>query len=59
MNFIEVFKQGQKGQNKGLDLGPGLEAVSRAINGLQQRMIYGIAAAPKVKRKMYCLLLKY
>jgi hypothetical protein len=48
MNFIETFKLGQKGQNKGLALGPGLETISRAINGLQQKMIYGIAAAPKV-----------
>lgn len=48
MNFIERFKQGQLGKNKGLDLGPGLEKISKAINGLQKGMLYGVAAAPKV-----------
>jgi hypothetical protein len=48
MNFKIAFDRGQLGVNKGLTLGPGLERVSRAINGLQRGMIYGVASAPKV-----------
>lgn len=47
-NFIEEFKKGQSGKNKGLPLGPGLEPISRAINGIQRRMMYTIASSPKV-----------
>ena len=36
-NFIEEFLKGKKGKNKGLPLGPGLTAVSRAINGNTER----------------------
>jgi hypothetical protein len=53
MNFITAFQQGQKGRNKGLELGPGLEQISRAINGLQQKMIIGIGAAPKVGKSTF------
>lgn len=49
MNFIEEFKYGQKGGNKGLSLGPGLENLSKAIGGLQRKMMIAIASAPKVK----------
>lgn len=47
MNFIEEFKYGQKGGNKGLSLGPGLENLSKAIGGLQRKMMIAIASAPK------------
>lgn len=47
MNFIEAYTQGQKGANKGLPMGPGLSAVSQAINDIQRAKIYTIAAAPK------------
>ena len=48
MNFIEDYKKGQQGDNKGIPLGKGLNKVSNAINGLQKRMMYGLAAGPKV-----------
>jgi len=54
MNFQVAFEKGQEGSNKGLALGPGLEMISRAINGLQRGMIYGIAAAPKVGKSTIC-----
>lgn len=47
MNFIETYKEGQQGVNKGLPMGEGLLEVSRAINGVQKSRIYGVAAAPK------------
>lgn len=54
-NFIEEFKKGQSGKNKGLPLGPGLEPISRAINGIQRRMMYTIASSPKVGKVKYFL----
>ena len=47
-NFIEEFIKGKKGGNKGIPLGPGLNNITKAINGIQRGMMYGIAAAPKV-----------
>lgn len=47
MNFIEEFKKGQAGGNKGLSLGEGLNNINRAINGVQRGRIYGIAGASK------------
>ena len=47
-NFIEEFKKGQSGSNKGLPMGPGLEPITKAINGLQRKMMYTIASPPKV-----------
>lgn len=47
-HFIEVFKQGQQKKNRGLPMGSGLENLSRALNGIQRRMMYSIASAPKV-----------
>ena len=47
-NFIEEFKKGQLGGNKGLPWGPGLDNISRAINGTQRKMMYTIASPPKV-----------
>lgn len=48
MNFIEEFKKGQQGQNKGLYMGDGLKPLSSAINGVQRHRIYGVASAAKV-----------
>jgi len=49
MNFIEEFKKGQSGDNKGIHISkiPGLVEMSKAINGIQQRRIYVVGAAPK------------
>ena len=53
MNFIEEFKFGQSGGNKGLSLGPGLEKLSRAINGLQRKMMIGVASPPKTGKSTF------
>lgn len=47
MNFIEEYKKGQTGGNKGLPMGAGLLNVSKAVNGVQRSRIYGVAAPPK------------
>lgn len=47
MNFIEEFKKGQTGGNRGLPMGPGLINVSKAINGVQRGRVYGVAAPAK------------
>lgn len=52
-NFIAEYLKGQSGGNKGLPLGPGLEAVSKAINGLQKGMMIGVAASPKVGKSTF------
>ena len=52
-NFIEEFLKGKKGKNKGLPLGPGLTAISRAINGIQRGMLYGLASAAKVGKSTF------
>lgn len=48
MNFIEEFKKGQQGKNKGLYLGNGLQHLHNSINGVQKAMIYAVGAGPKV-----------
>jgi hypothetical protein len=48
MNLIEEFKKGQRGSNKGLYMGEGLDNISSYINGIQQGRMYAIAAPPKV-----------
>lgn len=53
MNLIEEFKKGQSGGNKGLPMGPGLQKMSRAINGVQRARIYGVAAAAKAGKSTY------
>ena len=53
MNFIEEYKKGQKGGNKGLPMGPGLMNVAKAINGVQRSRIYGVAAAPKAGKSTF------
>ena len=52
-NFIETFKAGQKGQNKGIPLGPGLETFSKRIHGLQRGMTYAIASPPKTGKSTF------
>lgn len=53
MNFIEEYKKGQAGGNKGLPMGEGLMNVSKAINGVQKGRIYGIAAPPKAGKSTF------
>lgn len=53
MNFIEEFKKGQQGENRGLYMGDGVAHLSRAINGLQRARILGIASAPKVGKSTF------
>lgn len=53
MNFIEEFKKGQSGSNKGLPLGPGLSAVTQAINGTAMGRYVIIASPPKVGKTTY------
>lgn len=48
MNFIEEFKQGQAGANKGIPLLDGLSNLSNAINGIQRGRMFTIASSPKV-----------
>jgi hypothetical protein len=47
-NFKTEFRKGQTGINRGLNMGPGLEALNKTLNGVQRGMMYAIAAAPKV-----------
>ena len=47
-NLISEYKRGQARNNKGLPMGEGLANISKAINGVQRRMEYVIASAPKV-----------
>lgn len=44
-NFIEAFKAGKAGLNFGLTTG--IDALDRAMNGIQRGMSIGLAAAPK------------
>lgn len=46
MNFQQALQQGQEGENKGLPTG--LTPLDRAIDGIQKKAIYGVAAGPKV-----------
>ena len=50
-NFIEEFKKGQADKNKGLYMGVGLHEVSKAINGVQKAMMYGILLVPQSWKK--------
>lgn len=53
MNFIEEFKKGQSGGNKGLPMGEGLDNISQRINGVQRQRIYGVAASPKAGKSTF------
>lgn len=53
MNFIEEFKKGKEGGNKGLFMGDGVANISSAVNGLQKGRIYGVAAAPKAGKSTF------
>lgn len=52
-NFIEEFKKGQQGSNQGIPFGPGLENLTKTLNGVQRHMMYGIGAAPKVGKSTF------
>lgn len=59
MNFIEKIKKGQLGKNKGLSTG--LKPLDRAIDGIQKRAIYCVAASPKVGKSTFvdfCFMLE-
>ena len=53
MNFVAEYYFGQAGGNKGLYMGPGLDTISRTINGLQKKMMIGVASAPKVGKSTF------
>lgn len=53
MNFIEAFKKGQAGANKGLPMGEGLEEVSRSVNDVQRETVYVAAAAAKAGKSTF------
>jgi hypothetical protein len=48
MNFIHAFEEGQRGQNQGLPMGKGLQAIEMAINGIQRGRTFAVGAGPKV-----------
>lgn len=52
-NFISEFLKGQAKKNRGMSMGEGLKSISRAINGIQQGMTYGVAAAPKCGKSTF------
>lgn len=52
-NLISEYKRGQARNNKGLPMGEGLANISKAINGVQRRMEYVIASAPKVGKSTF------
>lgn len=53
MNFLNEYKFGQSGKNKGLPLGPGLRRLDKAINGLQRKMMIGVASQPKIGKSTF------
>lgn len=53
MNFRTEFIKGQKSKNIGLPLGPGLEEITQAINGIQRGTSTAIASSPKVGKSTY------
>lgn len=53
MNFESEFQLGQRGGNKGLPMGDGLEKLSKALNGVQKGRIYTIASPPKVGKSTF------
>lgn len=50
MNFVAAYQHGQKGKNQGLTTG--IRDLDRAVDGVQRRSIYGLAASPKVGKTM-------
>lgn len=52
-NFIIEYKKGQEGRNRGLPMGEGLDAIARAIDGIQKAMMYVVASAPKVGKSTF------
>lgn len=52
MNFKTEFLEGKKGRNIGLTTG--IPQLDKAINGIQKKHTYSIAAAPKVGKTTLC-----
>lgn len=52
-NLIEEFKKGQRGENKGIPFGRGLERITKATNGIQKARMYGVASPPKVGKSTF------
>lgn len=48
MNFIEEFKKGQNGSNRGLPFGQGLEELTKVLNGIQKGRYFCVSAEAKV-----------
>lgn len=53
MNFIENYKKGQRGEEKGLYMGKGLDNISKAVNGVQRKRIYAVASPPKIGKTTF------
>jgi hypothetical protein len=53
-NFKLAYEKGQRGENKGLSMGPGLSNLNRSISGVQKGRIYVIAAPPKAGKSTLC-----
>lgn len=51
MNFVEKFKEGQRGQNFGLPTG--ISTLDSAIDGVQRKAIYGVCSEPKVGKTTF------
>lgn len=52
MNFVETFQQGKAGKIFGLTTG--IDALDKAINGIQRKTSIGLVAAPKVGKTTLC-----
>jgi replicative DNA helicase len=52
-NLIEEFKKGQRGENKGIPFGEGLELITKATNGIQRGRMYGVGSPPKVGKSTF------
>ena len=53
MNFIDEYRQGQKGMNRGLTMGAGLANIDAAIGGVHKKRIYAIASPAKVGKTCF------
>jgi hypothetical protein len=51
MNFVTVFKQGQKGRNKGL--ATGLQSLDGAVDSIQRGTLITVASAPKTGKSTF------
>ena len=51
MNLVEEFKKGQRGGNRGLNMG--IDKITKSINGIQKGRIYCLSAPPKVGKTTF------